>query len=287
VRPALWLLLTCAAVAQPAPTFRTDVSLVHLDAEVVSADGRLLTGFTRDDFRILDEGEEQPILYFSAGEEALDLVLLFDTSGSMKPQVQKVAAVRQSIEGDLLARRFHGATRIQSAILDAARLLRAQPRTGRRRAILIVTDNLGQRTHRERTLVDELWESDTVLTGLIVPNRAHQALHTVLRLSSPAAYALDTNIQGAVEKSGGDFLRLPDPAQAFTESMHRPRRRYTLYCAIPGSATAGQRRKLRATLAPECESRNPAARVRARAGYTVPAKAGGTAAEQGPREKRD
>src|SRR5437868_15499018 len=75
---AALLFFACGVFAQDTPLFKTDVSLVHVDAEVTGADGRTLTGFSKKDFRVLDEGEEQPILHFSAGEEALDLILLFD-----------------------------------------------------------------------------------------------------------------------------------------------------------------------------------------------------------------
>src|SRR5215475_6441274 len=88
-----------AAFSQDAPTFRTGVALVQVEAEVTAADGRLLTGFSKDDFRILDEGVEQPIAQFSWDEEPLDLILLFDISGSMRPKVQQVAAAaRQGVQ---------------------------------------------------------------------------------------------------------------------------------------------------------------------------------------------
>src|ERR1044071_2589821 len=88
-----------------APNFRTGISLVQLNAEVTAADGRLLTGFSKDDFRVLDEGVEQPIVQFAWDDEPLDLILLFDISGSMKPKVQEVAAaaregVRELRPGD-------------------------------------------------------------------------------------------------------------------------------------------------------------------------------------------
>ena len=86
------LLAAVSVLAQEPPTFRTNVALVHVDAEVTAADGRILTGFTKDDFRVFDDRKEQPIIHFSGGEEPLDLILLFDISGSMRPEVQKVAA---------------------------------------------------------------------------------------------------------------------------------------------------------------------------------------------------
>ena len=60
----LLALLLAAAVASPQENtvFRANVSLVHVDAEVVSAEGRIVDGLTRDDFRVLDERKEQPVL---------------------------------------------------------------------------------------------------------------------------------------------------------------------------------------------------------------------------------
>ena len=78
----LFLLLGIPVSAQNNPTFQTGISLVHVDAEVLAKNGRVLTGFSKGDFRVFDEGEEQP----------LDLVLLIDISRSMRHQVQKVAA---------------------------------------------------------------------------------------------------------------------------------------------------------------------------------------------------
>src|SRR3954466_10652032 len=92
MRLGVLAMLTASALAQDAPIFKTAVSLVHVDAEVTAQDGRVLDGFTKDDFRIFDEGKPQPIVNFSAGEEALDLILLFDVSGSMRPKIAEVAA---------------------------------------------------------------------------------------------------------------------------------------------------------------------------------------------------
>ena len=84
--------LASCAIAQEPPLFQTGVALVHVDAEVAAPDGRILTGFTRDDFRVFDNGKEQRVVHFSAGDEPLDLIILFDISGSMRPKVRDVAA---------------------------------------------------------------------------------------------------------------------------------------------------------------------------------------------------
>ncbi len=297
------------AVSQDAPTFRTGVSLVHADAEVVSRDGRILTGFAKEDFRVLDEGKEQAITHFSAGEEALDLILLFDVSGSMRPKVQAVAsaaregvqelrrgdrvaimafnsrsrivapftedlaAVQRSIQEDVLALRFGGGTFIQSAVSDAAKVIRAEPATGRRRAILVITDNFGQRTRSETSVVRELWEADALLTGLIVRSAAAQTVHTIFTVTHPYMYGMQAGVRGIAEKTGGDFIQADAPSSAFQESMRRIRSRYSIYYGLPAAAKPGSSRTVRVGLTAQAAKRFPDAKVRARTGYTAPAAA--------------
>jgi hypothetical protein len=83
-------LATLLCLSQEAPVFRADVSLVHVDAEVTDGT-RTLSGFHQEDFVIKDNGQTQTILHFSQDEEPLDLILLFDISGSMRPKIAKVA----------------------------------------------------------------------------------------------------------------------------------------------------------------------------------------------------
>jgi VWFA-related protein len=303
MRIAAWLLLAGAAWAQQAPTFKTGVSLVHVDAEVAAADGRILDGFTKDDFRILDEGKEQPVLLFSAGEVALDLILLFDVSGSMRPKVQQVVSaaregmqelrpgdrvavmtfdtrtrlvqpftddldrVERSMREDLPREPFNGGTFIQSAVSEAARAFLRERRTERRRAILIITDNLGQRTRRESTVVRELWEADALLTALVVKGGVVQTMRAVHAYLQPM---LMVGVRGIAAKTGGDFIPANDPAAEFPESMRRIRSRYSLYYAMPESKPAAHR-TVRVELAGEAAQKNPKAKVRARMGYVTPA----------------
>jgi len=92
--------------SQEAPTFRTDVSLVHVDAEVTDGT-RTLSGFHQEDFVIKDNGQTQTILHFSQDEEPLDLILLFDISGSMRPKIAKVAASARTALSELRPLRPH------------------------------------------------------------------------------------------------------------------------------------------------------------------------------------
>ena len=64
-------------------------------------DGRVLTGFAKNDFRIFDDDSEQPMAAFSATEQALDVVLLFGVGSSMRPCVKQVATVARQSLGEL------------------------------------------------------------------------------------------------------------------------------------------------------------------------------------------
>ena len=83
------------AATQETPIFKSDVALVKVDAEVTDGT-KLLGGFQKDDFRILDNGTDQPILHFSQSEEPLDLILLFDLSGSMISKLKRWSSAAPS-----------------------------------------------------------------------------------------------------------------------------------------------------------------------------------------------
>jgi Ca-activated chloride channel homolog len=300
-------LLACGLLhAQDDVTFRAGVSLVHVDAEVTSAAGRLIDGLQREDFRVFDNGKFQPVTLFSSAEQPLDLILLFDISGSMRLVVQKVAsaahqglrelrpgdrvcvmvfnsrsrvlapftedldAVAQTLERDLMRLRFGGGTFIQAAVDDAANRLRNQKRSERRRAVLIVTDNIGTRTRKEETVVRDFWEADAILSGLIVANPTFEKVNTIAIILGPQRLLTQAGMKRIAEKTGGDAIKSSDPAAAFQQMMHRIRSRYSLYYALP-PGPPGKPHNIRVELAGDIAKANPKAVIRARKGYVTPA----------------
>ena len=85
-------------LAQEPPAFRSGVALVHVDAQVTDGGGPL-SGFHKEDFLVTDNRVPQHILYFSQDVEPLDLILLFDVSGSMRPNLERVAASSRGASG--------------------------------------------------------------------------------------------------------------------------------------------------------------------------------------------
>jgi VWFA-related protein len=75
-------LLVCAAFSQDAPQFRSHVELVAIPCTVVDAAGSPVTGLTRDDFRVFDNGVPRIVSYFSHDEQPVTLGILIDESDS-------------------------------------------------------------------------------------------------------------------------------------------------------------------------------------------------------------
>ena len=288
--PWLWLL-----AFQEQPAFRSDVSLVHVDAEV-SGQGRVIEGLRKEDFRVTDNGKPREILYLGEQEEPLDIVLLFDTSLSMRPVVERVArtsraalaelrtsdrvavmafsthidliadftddlgAVERTIEDQVLSRPFLPNSPIQRAVDAAARYFIHQPKSNRRRAVLVITDNQGSRP--ERTAVADFWEGDAVLAGLIVGDGAMRIM------LGPCMFGT-CGMSGIAEQTGGDTLKADDAGTGFREMIRRIRLRYSLLYAMP-PGKSGEQRKIKVELTGEAAKRNPNAQIRARSGYIVP-----------------
>src|SRR6266852_6642895 len=94
-RGVLSLMFALAAGLLPAQdsevVFRSDVSLVRVDAQVVDRDNRAVTGLRLSDFVLREEGRPQQIRNFASENMPVDVLFLLDVSGSMRPHVQRIA----------------------------------------------------------------------------------------------------------------------------------------------------------------------------------------------------
>lgn len=291
--PVVCLTALPIVYSQP-PTFQAGTSQVRVDAEVYSG-GAAVAGLRPADFLVKDNGRPQRVIHVSQDEEPLDLILLFDISGSMERTVAGVAAsarkslsqlrpgdrvavmtfagrprllsgftddfeaVQRTIERDILDEPFEGSTRIWDAADESARIHFRQGRNARRRAVIMITDNLGQKGRRdEKESLESLWESSAVLSAVVVSNpvferREKHAIH-VNRLA---------------EESGGDIIESDDPGDAFERMVRRIRSRYSIYYEMP-QGRPGEFRKIEVALQGEGLQHFPNARVRARRAYRLP-----------------
>lgn len=186
--------------------FRSDVSLVRVDAQVVDAGNRSITHLNIGDFILREDGREVPIRSFASENMPVDVLFLLDVSASMRPHVQRIAdasgqaltvlgkedrmgimvfdrytrvrlpfnsspqAVRQEFDRLLRQERFNGGTDITRAMLDAADYIQREGRRDARRAIVILTDDQTEFDRDDRAVGRALARADTVMCALIAPD---------------------------------------------------------------------------------------------------------------------
>ncbi|HXW07583.1 MAG TPA: VWA domain-containing protein [Vicinamibacterales bacterium] len=76
--------------------FRTGVELINVTATVTDAGGRFVPGLRREDFRVYEDGVEQPITHFEAERVPVSLGIALDTSGSMAGE--KIESARRALD---------------------------------------------------------------------------------------------------------------------------------------------------------------------------------------------
>jgi VWFA-related protein len=286
------LAIVCAlTLAAQDPTFRATTSLVRIDAEAIDSAGRVVPNLTQSDFRILDQNQPQPIVNFAFEEDPLDLILLFDTSSGMHDKLHSLIratelgfhelrqgdrvcvmaydstsrlaqsftpdldAVNEAILLRVLATKFTGSPRIESAASDAAVRFRAEPASHRKRAIVAITDKAESDKAGASAAVQELWNANAVFSELIVGKGGQTRL-------------LDAGPTSIADRTGGVAIAAGVPGEAFQESVHYVRSGYTMYYALP-DGPIGSERALKVEFTPEAARRYPNVRVRARSGYVV------------------
>jgi VWFA-related protein len=69
----------------PNDVVKVETSLVNLNVSVFNSKSKMFAGaLSKEDFRVLENGEEQTVSYFASTDVPFDLVLLVDLSGSTK-----------------------------------------------------------------------------------------------------------------------------------------------------------------------------------------------------------
>src|SRR5687767_10624251 len=96
--------LVVAAVATPfgqqqqdekAFKFRTGVELINVTATVTDQNGRFVSGLRKEDFRVYQDNEQQPVTHFNSERVPVSLGIALDTSGSMDGE--KMTAAREAL----------------------------------------------------------------------------------------------------------------------------------------------------------------------------------------------
>jgi Ca-activated chloride channel family protein len=217
---------------------KVSTDLVVFDAQVIDKKSKRTIGdLTKDDFAITENGVKQEVSYFSRDELPLSIILLLDVSRSVRPIIHEIRdgalnalqrlkpedevavmafgttyqlvqdftkdrrLVSQKIESATATESLGNGTFLSSALESAATHMQKAPAPGSRRVIIVVTDNIAITPDREtKYIVDELFDSGTVVYGLIV-QAAFGKLFKVMSLGQ-----LSKGVNAFVERTGGEIV---------------------------------------------------------------------------------
>ncbi|MBI2689535.1 MAG: VWA domain-containing protein [Acidobacteria bacterium] len=160
-----------AVWAQQQPVFRTEVKLVRLLATVKDANGGLVGGLAKEDFRISDNGAPQEVAIFERQtEQPLSVAIMLDISGStakdLKYEVESLQRFSKTLFGSGnerdkaalftfnhdVARRTEFTRRVKR-LDDAMKGLKAEAGTSLYDAIVLGAGELGRRDGRRVMIV--------------------------------------------------------------------------------------------------------------------------------------
>jgi len=258
--------------AAPA-NIRVETNLVLVPVSVNDPLNRPVTGLEKENFRVFDDGVEQPITQFAMEDEPVAVGLVFDTSGSMGDKLKRSRmAAREffrisspddefflvefdnaarlevtltqntgDIENQLTFSRSHGST----ALLDAIYLALHEMKNSKKnkKALLIISD--GGDNHSRYTLAEVnnvVRESDVLIYAIGVFGGA----------GSPEEFGGPSLLAKIAEQTGGRLfeanpVELPDMAQKIGVDL---RNRYVLGYAAPSHPHDGKYHRVAVRILP-------------------------------------
>jgi Ca-activated chloride channel family protein len=254
-----------------------DVNLVQVDAVVRDRTGKPMSNLRKEDFRILEDGVEQRIQFFSRDALPMAIALVIDRSGSVAPLMGAVqAAAYQALQllkagdevclfafaGDVemleeltpnrqrVANRIGGihaggGTAIVDAVSEALRYLDATAHD-RRRAVILISDNAeGQSGTPVDRAIEFALESEAVVysvkVGAGIGGGGILGLPGIPGISRLPGLGGSDPVREITRETGGEIFDATNGASiatALTTAVDRLKLRYTLSYASEKSGAA-------------------------------------------------
>ncbi len=267
---------------------RVESDLVVLNVTVTDKLGHYVHKLARPEFKVFEDGREQPVSLFSVEETPFAAAILLDTSGSMESRLTlaRAAAIR-FLEGmreedvasvynfyseveqlqdfstgrDLppTAYTLHsvGMTALNDAVVRASKDLAQRPE--KRRAVILLTDGLDTKS------------AATAEKALNAALAANATIYTVDMIDPQAKAVEKMQAAGALKyfasKSGGRYISSPGGKaldEAFDQIREELSNQYTLGYRPNNKARDGRWRKI------ELKLDRPELNARTRDGYHAP-----------------
>ena len=277
------------------PTFKSGVSLVSVNAVVTDRNGRPVRNLTRDDFQILENGADRPIVDFGFSDQgAVSFGVLVDQSGSMSlsgnlnqarevirhllawfdagkdevalfafdqhlAEVQPFTSDAETVVSALPKLTAYGTTALYDAIASTAARLQDGPT--KRRAVVVVTDGLDTASTKTVQDVSGIASAIDVPVYIVVvmsPSNNPQQGGSALQTDGEP---ITTRLANLAYWTGGDMLIASTPAETSVIARRlvvELRHQYLL--AFESSTRAGWHQV-------DVRTRNKDLQVRARSGY--------------------
>ncbi len=281
-------------------TFKSGVTQVRLDV-LASNDKGFIQSLKAEDLLIEDNGQPVAINYFSRDQDALNILLVLDVSGSMKDYLSQIGRRARALLGQLSANDKVGVmifakesdylmpftpnmdrvsnaidqalrpgllpsgTSINAALVDAGDAFLENPKLTGHRAIFILTDNkaLNYRVPDEM-VIRKLFAADAVLNSIVTKNaEPPKAVKNPEQRNPDFSWA---DVFKLSAETGGEVLRTDRADEAFAKLLANLRQRYLITYNAP-AAGPNQFRSIRVNLTKEAQKKYGKLTIRARAGY--------------------
>ena len=98
-RCSIAALLAACSFSQP-PNFRSGVSIIEIDAQVIEKSGTI-HGLSLDDFVVKDNRSPITLRYCSQDETSLDIIFVFERSRFMAAQITQIKDAAEIVMSEL------------------------------------------------------------------------------------------------------------------------------------------------------------------------------------------
>lgn len=200
----------------PRADIRVDSALVLVPAQVTNVLGTPITNLHKEDFRVFEDGVEQPITNFSREDAPLSIGLLFDISGSMRNKIKKATEAAEAFfktsnpqdefflvefsdrpkltvpftsdASEVYDRIAHAKPFGRTALLDAIRMGMGEMKHAQntRKALVIVSDGGDNRSrHTEREIKNAMLESDLQVYAMGIFDPGDTLKHSLEEQNGP------------------------------------------------------------------------------------------------------
>jgi Ca-activated chloride channel homolog len=262
--------------AERSDRIRVDTTLVQINVTVTDPLNRFVTGLEKQHFRLFEDKVEQKILDFSSEDAPLSIGLVFDTSGSMGPKLQKSreAAVQffktanpqdeffliefndrpqlvvpfTTDTEDIQNRLEFAASKGKTALLDGVYMAMNQMKKARnpRKAILIISDG-GDNNSRytESEIKNAVREADVQIYGIGIFEPIGSRGRTPEEQMGPSLLNEVAELTGGRSYSVENLNELADIAAKIGIEL---RNQYVLYYSSTNQARDGKYRHVNVKL---------------------------------------